>query len=166
MAENEKDKKTAAVEKTKGFAAEFKKFIMRGNVLDMAVGVIIGGAFQAIISSLVNDIIMPVITLITGGIDFTDWFVALNGEKYASLEAAQEAGAATLNYGVFITAIINFLLMAIVVFLIVKAMNTASEKVVKKKEEAPATTKICPYCKSEINKDATRCPHCTSELKD
>ena len=166
MAENEKKAPAKAAEKTKGFVAEFKKFIMRGNVLDMAVGVIIGGAFQAIISSLVNDIIMPVITLLTGGIDFTDWFVALNGESYASLEAAQEAGAATLNYGVFITAVINFLLMAIVVFLIVKAMNKASEKVSKKKEDAPKTTKICPFCKSEINIEATRCPHCTSELKD
>ena len=165
MAENEKDKKVAAVEKTKGFAAEFKKFIMRGNVLDMAVGVIIGGAFQAIISSLVNDIIMPVITMITGGIDFTNWFISLDGTHYATLAAAQEAGASTLNYGVFITAVINFLLMAIVVFLIVKAMNKASEKVAKKKEAAPVITKICPYCKSEINKDATRCPHCTSELK-
>ncbi len=161
----EKEKKTAvAAEKTKGFIAEFRKFIMRGNVLDMAVGVIIGGAFQAIISSLVNDIIMPVISLITGGIDFTNWFVSLDGTSYATLAAAQEAGASTLNYGVFITAVINFLLMAIVVFLIVKGMNKAAEKVAKKKEDAPATTKICPYCKSEINKDATRCPHCTSQL--
>ena len=90
--------------------AEFKEFISQGNVMDMAVGVIIGGAFQAIINSLVNDIIMPVITLITGGIDFSNWFIALDGTKYENLAAAQEAGAATLNYGVFITAIINFLL--------------------------------------------------------
>ncbi len=166
MAENEKKGAAAAAEKTKGFVGEFKKFIMRGNVLDMAVGVIIGGAFQAIISSLVNDIIMPVITLITGGIDFTNWFVSLDGTSYATLAAAQEAGASTLNYGVFITAVINFLLMAIVVFLIVKAMNKAADKVKKKEEEAPVTTKICPFCKSEISKDATRCPHCTSELKD
>ena len=166
MAENEKKGAAAAAEKTKGFVAEFKKFIMRGNVLDMAVGVIIGGAFQAIISSLVKDIIMPIITLVTGGIDFNNWFISLDGSSYATLEAAQEAGAATLNYGVFITAVINFLLMAIVVFLIVKAMNKASDKFKKKEEEAPKTTKICPFCKSEINKDATRCPHCTSELKD
>ena len=166
MAENEKKGAAAAAEKTKGFVAEFKKFIMRGNVLDMAVGVIIGGAFQAIISSLVKDIIMPVITLLTGGIDFNNWFIALDGSNYDTLEAAQEAGASTLNYGVFITAVINFLLMAIVVFLIVKAMNKASDKFKKKEEEAPKTTKICPFCKSEINKDATRCPHCTSELKD
>ena len=166
MAEEEKKKTAVAAEKTKGFFGEFKKFIMRGNVLDMAVGVIIGGAFQAIISSLVNDIIMPVITLLTGGIDFTNWFVSLDGTHYDTLAAAQEAGASTLNYGVFITAVINFLLMAIVVFLIVKAMNKAADKVSKKKEDAPKTTKICPFCKSEIDKDATRCPHCTSELKD
>ncbi len=166
MAENEKKGAVAAAEKTKGFVGEFKKFIMRGNVLDMAIGIIIGGAFQAIISSLVNDIIMPVITLLTGGIDFTNWFVALDGSSYATLDAAKEAGAATLNYGVFITAIINFLLMALVVFLIVKSMNKAADKFKKKEEEAPKTTKICPFCKSEIDKDATRCPHCTSELKD
>jgi len=166
MAEEEKKKTAVAAEKTKGFFGEFKKFIMRGNVLDMAVGVIIGGAFQAIISSLVNDIIMPVITLITGGIDFTNWFVSLDGTHYDTLAAAQEAGASTLNYGVFITAVINFLLMAIVVFLIVKAMNKAADKVSKNKEDAPKTTKICPFCKSEINIEATRCPHCTSELKD
>ena len=119
---------------------EFKEFISRGNVMDLAVGVIIGGAFQAIINSLVKDIIMPVITLITGGIDFTNWFVALDGSKYETLAAAQEAGAATLNYGVFITAIINFLLMALVIFFIVKTMNKISEKAKKKeevKEEAP-----------------------------
>ena len=120
---------------------EFKEFISRGNVMDLAVGVIIGGAFQAIINSLVKDIIMPVISLITGGIDFTNWFVSLDGTKYETLEAAQEAGAATLNYGVFITAIINFLLMALVIFFIVKFMNKLAEKAKKKeekKEEAPA----------------------------
>ena len=120
---------------------EFKEFISRGNVMDLAVGVIIGGAFQAIINSLVKDIIMPVISLITGGIDFTNWFVSLDGTKYETLEAAQEAGAATLNYGVFITAIINFLLMALVIFFIVKFMNKLAEKAKKKeekKEETPA----------------------------
>ena len=120
---------------------EFKEFISRGNVMDLAVGVIIGGAFQAIINSLVKDIIMPVISLITGGIDFTNWFLSLDGTKYETLEAAQEAGAATLNYGVFITAIINFLLMALVIFFIVKFMNKLAEKAKKKeekKEEAPA----------------------------
>ncbi|MBR4529406.1 MAG: large conductance mechanosensitive channel protein MscL [Lachnospiraceae bacterium] len=153
----------AVTEKSKGFIGELREFVMRGNVLDLAVGVIIGGAFQSIINSLVNDIIMPVITLITGGIDFSNWFVALDGGSYSTLAEAQEAGAATLNYGLFITAIINFLLMAIVIFCIVKALNKMAEKA-KKKEEAAPTTKICPHCQSEINIKATRCPHCTSEL--
>ena len=155
--------KSKALEKSKGFANEFREFIMRGNVLDLAVGVIIGGAFQSIINSLVNDIIMPVISVLTGGIDFTNWFVALDGSSYSTLAAAQEAGAATLNYGVFITAIINFLLMALVIFCLVKTLNGISERV-KKEEEAAPTTKICPKCKSEINKDATKCPCCTSDL--
>ena len=150
--------------KGKGLAGEFREFIMRGNVLDMAVGVIIGGAFQKIISSLVDDIIMPVISLLTGGIDFNNMFVSLDGSDYATLEAAKEAGAATLNYGTFITVVINFILMALVIFFIVKFMNKLSNKLAKEKAEAPATTKICPRCKSEINIEATRCPHCTSEL--
>ncbi len=107
---------------------EFKEFISKGNVMDLAIGVIIGGAFQSIVKSLVDDVIMPVITLITGGIDFTNWFISLDGTKYATLAEAQEAGAATLNYGVFITAIINFLLMALVIFFIVKAINKANKK--------------------------------------
>ena len=107
---------------------EFKEFISIGYVMNLAVGVIIGGAFQSIVNSLVNDVIMPVITLITGGIDFTNWFISLDGVKYESLAAAQEAGASTLNYGVFITAVINFLLMALVIFFIVKAINTAEKK--------------------------------------
>ena len=114
---------------------EFKAFIARGNVMDLAVGVIIGAAFQAIINSLVNDIIMPVITLITGGIDFTNWFISLDGTHYKTLAEAQEAGAATLNYGVFITAVINFLLMALVIFFIVKAMNKLAEKAKRKEEK-------------------------------
>lgn len=150
--------------KGKGLAGEFREFIMRGNVLDMAVGVIIGGAFQKIISSLVDDIIMPVISLLTGGIDFNNMFVSLDGSDYATLEAAKEAGAATLNYGTFITVVINFILMALVIFFIVKFMNKLSAKLAKEQAEAPATTKICPRCKSEINIEATRCPHCTSEI--
>lgn len=133
---------------------EFKKFISRGNVMDMAVGVIIGGAFTAIVNSLVNDIFMPFISLITGGIDFSSWVVVLgSGEN-----------AATLNYGNFIAAVINFLLIAIVIFAIVKTMNTLAEKV--KKEEVPSapTTRICPFCKSEISIEAVKCPHCTSDL--
>ena len=152
----------------KGFINEFKTFIMRGNVMDMAVGVIIGGAFQQIINSMVNDIIMPLISAITGGIDFTNWFIALDGGEYATLAAAQEAGAATLNYGTFITVVINFLLMALVIFSFVKFMNNLSAKARPKKEEAPAapTTKSCPFCKTEIHIEATRCPHCTSVIEE
>lgn len=156
--------KSKVKERGKGFANEFREFIMRGNVMDLAVGVIIGGAFQAIISSLVNDIIMPVISLITGGIDFSNWFISLDGSNYATLAAAQEAGAATLNYGTFITAIINFLLMALVIFCIVKSLNKLSDRIKKEEEEEAPTTKICPKCKSEINIEATKCPCCTSDL--
>lgn len=152
--------------KGKGFMAEFKKFIMRGNVIDLAVGVIVGGAFQAIVKSLVDDLVMPVISLATKGLDFSKLFVALDGQEYATLEAAQEAGAAVLSYGNFISAVINFLIMAFVVFCLVKAINAVADKAKKKEEEAPAapTTKECPFCKSEIAIEATRCPHCTSEL--
>ena len=152
--------------KAKGFASEFKKFIMRGTVIDLAVGVIVGGAFQGIVKSLVDDVVMPVISLATKGLDFTGMFIALDGGEYASLEAAQEAGAAVLTYGNFISAILNFLIMAFVVFVLIKCINAVADKTKKKEEEAPAapTTKECPYCKSEIAIEATRCPHCTSEL--
>ncbi|MBR3819084.1 MAG: large conductance mechanosensitive channel protein MscL [Clostridia bacterium] len=152
--------------KGNGFFGEFKKFIMRGNVIDLAVGVIVGGAFQAIVKSLVDDVVMPVISLATKGINFADLFIALDGGEYATLAAAQEAGAATLNYGNFISAILNFLIMAFVVFLLVKGINTIADKSKKKEEEAPAapTTKECPYCKSEIAIGATKCPNCTSDL--
>ena len=152
--------------KGNGFFGEFKKFIMRGNVIDLAVGVIVGGAFQAIVKSLVDDVVMPVISLATKGINFADLFIALDGGEYATLAAAQEAGAATLTYGNFISAILNFLIMAFVVFLLVKGINTIADKTKKKEEEAPAapTTKECPYCKSEIAIGATKCPNCTSDL--
>ena len=152
----------------KGFMAEFKKFIMRGNVVDLAVGVIIGGAFQAIVNSLVNDMIMPLISLATKGVDFANKFIALADlpEGVETLAQAQEAGVAVIAYGNFINAILNFIIMAFVIFCLVKGINKVSEKASKKEEEAPAapTTKECPYCKSEIALDATRCPHCTSEL--
>lgn len=151
----------------KNFMNEFKTFIMRGNVLDLAVGVIIGGVFQKIITSMVNDIIMPLITLITGGIDFKQWFIALDGGTYATLEEAQAASAATLNYGVFITEVINFLIMAFVIFIIVRTVNKISAAAKPAVEEAPAepTTKKCPHCCSEIAIEATRCPNCTSVLE-
>lgn len=136
----------------KKFFDEFKAFIARGNVMDMAVGIIIGGAFTGIVSSLVEDIINPILGLF-GGMNFDKLHVKLLGEV-------------TLNYGKFLTAVMNFLIMAFVVFVIVKALNTAASKMVPKKKEEPAapTTKVCPFCKSEIAIEATRCPHCTSEL--
>ena len=114
---------------------EFKEFINKGNVMDMAVGVIIGGAFGTIVTSLVNDVIMPVISLVTGGIDFSGWFISLNGQKYATLAEAEEAGASVLAYGKFISAVIYFIILAFIIFLIVKAMNKMKKK---KEEEKPA----------------------------
>ena len=153
--------------KGKGFISEFKTFIMRGNVIDLAVGVIIGGAFQKIVNSLVNDIIMPVISLLTGGIDFSNWFLVLGEGEFATAAAAKEAGVATLNYGTFLSTALDFLIMAFVIFLIIKWINGISEKLKKEKVEEPAapTTKVCPYCKSEIDIAATKCPHCTSDVE-
>ena len=155
----------------KGFFGEFKKFIMRGNVIDLAVGVIIGGAFQAIVNSLVNDIVSPVLSLATKGVNFADKFIVLTSDEvaFATVEAAKEAGYATLNYGGFITAIINFLIMAFVIFLLVKTINKVSEIGKKKEEEAaPAepTTKVCPFCQSEISIKAVKCPNCTSNIPE
>ncbi|MGN0526212.1 MAG: large conductance mechanosensitive channel protein MscL [Acutalibacteraceae bacterium] len=147
-----------------GFIKEFKDFISKGNVIDLAVGVIIGGAFSGIVTSLVENIITPIITLVTGKVSFTDLFIALDGNEYATLAAATQAGASTVNYGLFIQGVIDFIITAFVIFLLVKGVNklrSLGKKV--ETEEAPATTKICPYCKSEINIEATRCPHCTSE---
>ncbi len=137
----------------KNFIKEFKEFISRGNVMDMAIGIIIGGAFTSIVSSLVEDIINPLLGLF-GGMNFDRLHWKLLGEV-------------TLNYGKFITAVINFLIMAFVIFVIMKVMNTAASKFTKKEEEIEeATTKKCPYCKSEIDVEATRCPHCTSVLEE
>jgi large conductance mechanosensitive channel len=135
----------------KKFFDEFKQFISKGNVMDMAVGIIIGGAFTSIVSSLVDDIINPILGLF-GGMNFDQLVWNITGDV-------------TLNYGKFITAVINFLIMAFVVFIIVKALNTAATKFKKDEKPAAPTTKICPFCKSEINIEATKCPHCTSELK-
>lgn len=137
----------------KKFMDEFKAFISRGNVMDMAVGIIIGGAFTAIVTSLVDDIINPILGVF-GGFDFSGVSIPLRGD-------------AAIHIGSFINAVINFLIMALIIFLIIRAMNKASElaKKDKKEEEAAPTTKMCPYCKSEIALEATRCPHCTSELK-
>ena len=141
---------------------EFKKFAMRGNVLDLAVGVIIGGAFGKITTSLVNDVIMPPIGLLLGNVDFTNLFFTLLGESAVTLPAARNAGAVTLNYGLFVNTLINFLIVALAVFLLVRAVNRMTEK----SEEPPVTpdTRDCPMCLSKIHLDARRCPQCTSEL--
>ncbi len=142
---------------------EFKDFIMRGNVLDLAVGIVIGAAFASVINSLVNDIIMPPIGFMLGGVNFGDLFISLDGQDYASLTAAQDAGAATINYGLFINAIITFLIVSFIIFLIIKSVNNMQRAEV----EAPAapTTKECPFCLSTIALNASRCPHCTSQLE-
>lgn len=151
----------------KGFLKEFKDFAMRGNVIDLAVGVIIGGAFQKIVTSVVNDLVMPLIGLITKGSDFATKFVALDGGDYATIEEATAAGAAILTYGNFIAVSIDFLIMAFVIFLLVKGLNKLTS-IGKKPEpvvEAAPTTKVCPFCKSEIAIDATKCAHCTSDVE-
>ena len=150
------------MEEKKGIIGEFKEFIMRGNVMDLAVGVIIGAAFQGIINSLVEDVIMPLISLVAGGLDFQEWFISLDGSHYATYAEAKEAGAAVLGYGTFITAVINFLIMAFVIFMLVKGMNRLARS--SEEEEAAPETKACPYCMSDIPIDATRCPNCTSQL--
>ena len=138
---------------------DFKKFALRGNVMDMAVGVIVGGAFGKIVSSLVSDVIMPPLGMAMGKVSFTDLFISLNGKEYATLEAAKKAGAPVLAYGSFLDTVFNFIILAFIVFMLVKSINSMKE------EEAPAAPKrVCPYCKSEIHDDATRCPHCTSKL--
>ena len=139
---------------------EFREFAMRGNVLDMAIGIIIGVAFGAIVTSLVNDVIMPPIGLALGRIDFSNLYINLSGGSFASLTAAKEAGAVTINYGVFVNTVINFIIVVFVLFLIVRSMNR-----LKRKEETSAepTTKDCPFCFSQIPIKATRCPHCTSQ---
>jgi large conductance mechanosensitive channel len=145
---------------------EFKEFVLRGNVVDMAVGIIIGAAFGTIVASLVNDIIMPPIGLLLGGVDFSNLFILLKAGSpaapYASLADAQAAGAVTINYGLFINAVVSFLIVALVIFLLIRSINR-----LKREEEAPPaepTTKECPFCLSTIPIKATRCAHCTSEL--
>jgi large conductance mechanosensitive channel len=147
---------------------EFREFALRGNVVDMAVGIIIGAAFGTIVKSLVDDVIMPPIGLLLGDVDFANLFVLLKqgspSAPYASLADAQAAGAVTINYGLFVNAVISFLIVAFVVFLLIRSMNR-----MKREEEAPPaepTTKECPYCLSTIPIKASRCPHCTSELPE
>jgi large conductance mechanosensitive channel len=145
---------------------EFQEFAMRGNVVDMAVGIIIGGAFGTIVKSLVDDVLMPPIGLLLGGVDFSNFFIVLEGGKvagpYASLAAAKAAGAVTLNYGMFLNTVISFLIVAFAVFMLIRAIN----RLRRQQETPPAepTTKDCPYCASSIPIKASRCPQCTSQL--
>lgn len=141
---------------------EFKSFIMKGNVLDLAVGVIIGAAFGKIVNSAVNDLIMPLVGLFMGKVDFSNLFISLKGGDYPTLAAAKAAGVPTLNYGIFLNTSIDFLIMALVIFMIVKSANKL------RKAEAPAPSppaRECPFCRSAIHDEATRCPHCTSDLR-
>ncbi len=142
---------------------EFKKFAMRGNVVDMAVGIIIGAAFGKIVASFVKDIIMPPIGLLLGDVDFSNLFVNLSEGSYETLAQAQEAGAATLNYGAFINTVVDFLIVAFAIFIVIRQMN----RLKKSEEAAPAepTTKDCPFCLTAIPIKASRCPSCTSELQ-
>lgn len=144
---------------------EFKQFAIKGNMIDLAVGMIIGTSFNKIVSSLVNDMIMPLLGIFTGKIDFAKLFIALDGKTYETLAAAEEAGAACFKYGAFLAGLLDFLIMAFIVFLFVRGINKLREA--NKEPEAPKapTTKVCPFCKSEISIEATRCPHCTSELE-
>lgn len=141
---------------------EFKEFAMRGNVMDMAVGIIIGAAFGKIVSSFVNDVLMPPIGLLLGKVDFSNLFISLSGQSFATLEEAKKAGAATIKYGVFINTVIDFIIVAFVIFLMIRQINRLN----RQPEPAPAipTTKECPFCFSVIPIKATRCPNCTSEL--
>ncbi len=142
---------------------EFKEFAMRGNVMDMAIGIVLGAAFGKIVSSFVKDILMPPLGYLMGNVDFTNLFIDLSGKGFATLEEAQKAGAPTLNYGMFLNTVVDFVIIAFAIFLVVRQMN----RLKKAEEPAPSepTTKPCPYCLSEIPLEATRCPHCTSQLE-
>lgn len=140
---------------------DFKAFLMRGNVLDLAIAVIIGAAFGAVVTSFVNDLLMPPIGRMLGGVNFADLFVSLSGQSYPTLAAAKAAGAPTLNYGAFINTVINFVIVAFVVFMLVRGINRMTAKPAA---AGPATTKECPFCASQISIKARRCPQCTSDL--
>ena len=139
---------------------EFKDFAMKGNVLDMAIGVIIGGAFGKIVSSLVSDVLMPPMGLLMGKVDFSSLFINLTGQPYDSLKQAQDAGAPTMNIGVFINTIIDFVVIAFAIFIVIRQIN----RLVRKPQPAAPMTKACPHCYTDIPIKATRCPHCTSQL--
>ena len=160
------------IQKVKGWADEFKTFAVRGNVIDMAVGIIIGASFSKIVDSMVNDIIMPPLGWLMGKVDFTNLYFTLptklneigNIPSYDSLEAAKAAGAVTINYGVFINTLISFIMVAFAVFLLIKGINKLKASADKEAAEVAPTTKVCPKCYSEINENATKCPFCTSDI--
>jgi large conductance mechanosensitive channel len=147
---------------------EFKEFAMKGNVIDLAVGVIIGGAFGRIVSSLVSDVIMPiigyVIGLLFGKLDFANWFITLGVGSFDTLDEAKKAGAATLNYGVFLNNVLDFLIIAFSIFIVIKQINRFAKKKKAQEPEAPKT-KLCKYCYTDIHVKATKCPHCTSDVE-
>lgn len=153
--------KTQGGKSMKKWLEEFKKFAIKGNVMDMAVGVIIGSAFGKIVSSLVNDLFMPILTLITGGVNTSSLFLALGPGEFKTIDEAAAAGVSTLNYGLFIQNVIDFLLIALCVFLLMKALS-----IFHKKQPAPPAPRICPFCRQVVDDKATRCPHCTSELPE
>jgi large conductance mechanosensitive channel len=144
---------------------KFRDFAVKGNVVDMAVGIVIGAAFGKIITSLVNDVVMPPIGLLLGKVDFNSLFVSLDGKTYESLDAAKKAGAATLNYGSFINTVLDFVIVALAMFVIVQWYQTMAERFEKPAPAAAPSTKDCPYCATAIPIGATRCPHCTSQLE-
>jgi large conductance mechanosensitive channel len=144
---------------------EFRDFAMRGNVVDLAVGLIIGAAFGKIVTSLVNDILMPPLGLVLGKVDFSNLFINISGQHYATLAEAKQAGAATINYGLFINTILDFVIVAFAIFLLIKQINRLQRLSKKKEAEAAPTTKPCPYCLTTIPLAATRCPACTSQLE-
>jgi large conductance mechanosensitive channel len=139
---------------------EFKEFAMRGSLLDLAMGIVLGAAFGRIVTSFVSDILMPPIGLLLGGLDFASLFISLRGGPYPSVAAAKAAGAPTINYGIFLNTVIDFVIVASVLFLVVRQVNR-----MRREPEATSTTKPCPYCLSTIPLGAVRCPYCTSELK-
>ena len=139
---------------------EFKKFIMRGNVLDMAIGIIIGAAFGKIVTSFVNDVLMPPLGLLLGKVDFSNLFINLSSTPATTLAEAKEAGLPVIAYGAFLNSVVDFLIVAFAIFMLIRQVN----RLMPQKEEAAPEPHLCPYCKTEIDKDATRCPHCTSQL--